>query len=218
VTTEVLFSFNLLDLMTFLNESLLLNRVAGGDEKAFGKLYDFYRPSIYRFIYKFIKSTELSNDVCQEVFMKIWEDRWAVSEVNSFRNYLFTVTKNHTFNVLKRAAVEDRIKGEVVRSYSQSKNYTEDTFMVNEYQQFLQAVLETLPTQSREVFRLCRQQEKSYEEAAQILGISGNAIKKHMVRSMKVIKLAVEKDMGIAFSVFLEVLAQSGDFIVLADL
>ncbi len=204
--------------MTFLNESLLLNRVAGGDEKAFGKLYDFYRPSIYRFIYKFIKSTELSNDVCQEVFMKIWEDRWAVSEVNSFRNYLFTVTKNHTFNVLKRAAVEDRIKGEVVRSYSQSKNYTEDTFMVNEYQQFLQAVLETLPTQSREVFRLCRQQEKSYEEAAQILGISGNAIKKHMVRSMKVIKLAVEKDMGIAFSVFLEVLAQSGDFIVLADL
>ncbi|QJW89621.1 RNA polymerase sigma-70 factor [Spirosoma taeanense] len=197
--------------MTFSNESLLLNLISIGDEKAFGKLYDFYRPSIYRFICKFIKSTDLSNDICQEVFMKIWEDRWAIREINSFRSYVFTVTKNHTFNVLKRVAVEDRLKGEVLSSYSRSRNDTEETLLAKEYQQFLQKVLDTLPPQSRAVFKLCRQQEKSYEEAAQILGVSSSAIKKHMVKSMKVIKVAVEKDMDIAFSVFMPLLLQSAD-------
>ncbi|MBN8822372.1 RNA polymerase sigma factor [Spirosoma sp.] len=199
--------------MTFPNENFLLNRMSTGDEKAFRKLYDFYRPDLYRFVFKFIKSNELSNDICQEVFMKIWEDRWAIQEVSSFKSYLFTITKNHTFNMLKRAAVEDRIKGEVLRNYTVSKNDTEESLQAREYQQFLQRVLDTLPPQSREVFKLCRQQEKSYDEAAQILGISSSAIKKHMVRSMKVLKFAVEKDMGIAFSVFMQLLAQSGDWL-----
>ncbi|WP_080058257.1 RNA polymerase sigma factor [Spirosoma aerolatum] len=199
--------------MTFPNENFLLNRMSTGDEKAFRKLYDFYRPDLYRFVFKFIKSNELSNDICQEVFMKIWEDRWAIQEVSSFKSYLFTVTKNHTFNMLKRAAVEDRIKGEVLRNYTVSKNDTEESLQAREYQQFLQRVLDTLPPQSREVFKLCRQQEKSYDEAAQILGISSSAIKKHMVRSMKVLRFAVEKDMGIAFSVFMQLLAQSGDWL-----
>jgi RNA polymerase sigma-70 factor (family 1) len=200
--------------MTFSNESILLNQISVGDEKAFNKLYDIYRPGIYRFIYKFIKSSELSNDICQEVFMKIWEERWAIQEINSFKSYLFTITKNHTFNVLKRAAVEDRIKGEVLRSYCVSKNDTEELLQVKEYQQFLQTVLDSLPPQSRAVFKLCRQQDKSYDEAAQILGVSSSAIKKHMVRSMKVIKFAVEKDMGIAFSVFMELVVQSGDLLL----
>lgn len=200
--------------MTFANESILLTQVSIGDEKAFNKLHDFYRPSIYRFIYKFIKSTELSNDICQEVFMKLWEDRSVIQEINSFKSYLFTITKNHTFNCLKRAAVEDRIKGEVLKSYHTSKNDTEDVLLAKEYQQFLQTILDTLPPQSRTVFKLCRQQEKSYEEAAQILGVSSNAIKKHMVKSMKVIRFAVEKDMGIAFSVFIDVLVQSGDLLL----
>ncbi|GAB3999826.1 RNA polymerase sigma-70 factor [Spirosoma daeguense] len=200
--------------MNFTNERVLLNQVSTGDEQAFKKLYDEYRPGIYRFIYKFIKSTDLSNDICQEVFMKIWEDRWEIREVNSFRSYLFTITKNHTFNVLKRAAVEDRIKTEVLSNYSISKNDTEDVLQLKEYQQFLQSVLDTLPSQSRNVFKLCRQQGKSYDEAAELLGISSSAIKKHMVRSMKTIKFAVEKDMGIAFSVFLNVLLQSSDLIL----
>ncbi|QIP13477.1 RNA polymerase sigma-70 factor [Spirosoma aureum] len=200
--------------MTFSNESILLNQISVGDEKAFNKLYDFYRPGIYRFIYKFIKSSELTNDICQEVFMKIWEERWAIQEINSFKSYLFTITKNHTFNVLKRAAVEDRIKGEVLRNYCVSKNDTEEILQVKEYQQFLQTILDSLPPQSRAVFKLCRQQDKSYDEAAQILGVSSNAIKKHMVRSMKVIKFAVEKDMGIAFSVFMELVVQSGDLLL----
>ena len=200
--------------MTFSNESILLDQIATGNEKAFNKLHDFYRPGIYRFIYKFIKSSELSNDICQEVFMKIWEERYTIQEINSFKSYLFTITRNYTFNFLKRAAIEDRIKAEVLKSYCLSTNYTEESLLTKEYQQFLQTVLDTLPPQSRTVFKLCRQQEKSYEEAAQILGVSNNAIKKHMVKSMKVIKFAVRKDMGIAFSLCMEVLAQTGDLLL----
>ncbi|MCX6218541.1 RNA polymerase sigma-70 factor [Spirosoma sp.] len=202
--------------MIFPNESLLLAQLSAGDEKAFGKLYAFYHPSICRFIIRYIESADVANDICQEVFIKIWEDRHKLLDIKSFSAYLFAVTRNHTFNFLRRAAVENRIKTYVSSNYCLSKNDTEESLQLKEYQQFLQTTLDTLPPQSRTVFRLCRQQEKSYEEAAQILGISSNAIKKHMVKSMKVIRFAVKKDIGLAFSVLMEIVFDVSDVLLIA--
>jgi RNA polymerase sigma-70 factor (ECF subfamily) len=52
------------------------------------------------------------------------------------------------------------------------------------------------------MFNLCRVQGKTYDEAAKLLGLSRNTVKKHMVSSMKVLKLAVQKDLGIFFVLF----------------
>jgi RNA polymerase sigma-70 factor (ECF subfamily) len=56
-----------------------------------------------------------------------------------------------------------------------------------------------MPPRTVEVFRLCRQQSKTYDEAAEELGITRDAIKKHMVRSMRVLKEAAEKELGVSF-------------------
>jgi RNA polymerase sigma-70 factor (ECF subfamily) len=201
--------------MTSPTERILLEQVAGGDKQAFGALYDLHSDALYQFVFRFVKSPDLANDVCQEIFMKIWEERQGASRINAFRTYLFTIAKNHTFTVLKRAAVDEKVRTEVIRNYVTVKNDTEESVLTSEYQQFLQQVLNTLPAQSRTVFFLCRQEEKSYEEAAQLLGISASAIKKHMVRSMKAMRGAVEKNMGIALGTFAEFLLQSGDSLFL---
>jgi RNA polymerase sigma-70 factor (family 1) len=183
----------------FSNEKILIERVIKGDHVAYTTLYKKYQPIVLRFIYTFLKSPEISNDVCQEVFIKLWELRHKLTEVNSFKAYLFTIAKNHTLNTLKRAAVDHNLKSRVIYNFVEGRNEVEDEILSEEYYNYIHSILQTLPKASREMFKLCRIQGKTYDEAAKALGLSRNTVKKHMVSSMKVLKLAVQKDLGIFF-------------------
>jgi RNA polymerase sigma-70 factor (family 1) len=185
----------------FNEEKLVIRQVAQGNEKAFSEIYDRYKPVLYRFVFNILKSADLTNDSCQDIFIKIWEDRSRLENVESFRYYLLTVGKNHCLNVLKKVLSEEKTLSVFISNYSEVNNELEENFQTWEYQQFICSVLYTLTPQSRRIFQLCRQQGMSYDEAAEEMGISRNMIKKHMVRSMKIFKVAVEKDLGIAFGI-----------------
>lgn len=186
--------------MSFLNESCILKQISEGDERAFSEIYFIFKPDLYRLVYKILKSSDLTNDTCQDIFIKIWEDRHKLTEVHSFKNYLLVTGKNHSLNVLKKVLSEEKRLSVFVSNYNEADNGIEENFQSDEYQRFLQSVLSTLTVQSRRVFQLCRQQGMSYEEAAETMGVSRSLIKKHMVKSMKILRVAVERDLGIACS------------------
>src|SRR4030043_115240 len=52
----------------------LVERAAGGDVKAFGRLYDIYLDRIYRYVYYHVKDRVVAEDLTQQVFMKTWEE------------------------------------------------------------------------------------------------------------------------------------------------
>ena len=177
-------------------ESLFIAQISKGDGLAFGKIYDHYHPRIYLFVLKFVKSSQLAEDLTQEIFIKIWDDRNQLNEKGSFRAWLFVVARNHTLNFLKKASRESIGVGEIARNYQVQSNPIEEQLLEKEYQEKVQEVLNTLPERTREVFRLCREEEKSYEEVTKILGISRNAVKKHMIRSNKVFKDKLKLALG----------------------
>jgi len=185
------------------NERSLLQLVSAGDENAFSSLYEHYYDGIYQFIRKYLKSSELSDDICQNVFLKIWEHRAQLNDIQEFNAYAFTIAKRQSLDFLKRAAVEQAAMSLILQNYPIKKNVVEEDQQYAEYMQFIENAVTRLPLQSQLVFNLCRQEHKSYDEAAQILGISRNAIKKHMVRSMKVLRHTAESELGISLSVLL---------------
>lgn len=190
------------------NEQELLTQLAAGDEQAFGTIYRHYIFSVSQFLVKYLKSPQIAEDISQEVFVKIWENRIRMSQVDSFKAYLFVTARNHSLNVLKSASRAAPVMGEIVRHYQLQRSDTEDELLNKEYLQFLQRTIADLPPRSREVFRLCREQGKSYDEVAALLGISRNSVKNHMVHSMKQLKIAVEKELGISFAIFLLLIAR----------
>jgi RNA polymerase sigma-70 factor (family 1) len=181
----------------------LLIRLIKGEEDAFSALYDRYHTGVTLFIQQLVKSPALAEDLCQETFIRIWEARERLAEVQSFKAYLFTAARNHALSCLRRAASEQTLKGEIIRHFQELRNDTEEKMLTRAYLQHLNRVLEALPPQTRQVFRLCREQQHSYDEVAAQLGISRNAVKKHMVRSMKLLKAAAEKDLGISLGLLL---------------
>lgn len=187
-------------------ENDLLLRMAAGSEDAFTRLYQHYTPSVNQFFLRYLRVPELVSDLTQDVFIKIWNQRSELPQLKSFRAFLFILARNHALNTLRNASRHDAVIGEIGRHYQQQID-TDDA-LTKDYLAFLQTSMEALPPRSREVFRLCREQGLSYEEVAKLLGISRNSVKNHMVYSMKALKLAVEKDLGISFALFLAIVAQ----------
>src|SRR5690606_41894670 len=62
----------------------------------------------------------------QEVFLKIWTGRSSLKDINYFPSYLYTITRNHTFNVLKKIATEQRALSLLSRELSEIDTSSED--------------------------------------------------------------------------------------------
>lgn len=186
-------------------QQLLVN----DDYQAFTILYGRYATAINHFLLKILKSVELSEDIAQEVFIKIWSNRKLLTEIKTFKAYLFVAARNRALDSLKAAFRSDVAMSEIVHSFVAQRSTTEEDLLTKEYLSFLNRVLDSLPARSREIFSLCREQGKSYEEVASILGISRNAVKNHMVYSMKVLRSSVETELGISLSILLAVIFKS---------
>jgi len=185
------------------NESELQRRLAEGDTAAFEDLYRHYGESVQLFLLRYVKVAELAEDLSQEVFSKIWENRQAMAQVNSFRAYLFTTARNHTLNFLNRATKINAATGIMIQHMPLPVSLPDDELITREYKQWLNDILNEMNPHMRQVFQLIRQEYKSYDEVADLLGISRNTVKKHMVRSLKIIKSKLDDELGISLSVFL---------------
>lgn len=185
------------------SEEVLLRQLIAGDPNGFAGIYTIHNRNIFRFIFKFVNSAPLAEDLTQEVFIKIWEGRLRLAEVQSFKAYLFITARNHTLNRLKEIFKSDVAMGEVIRGFTQLRNDTEDEILHKEYLQFLKRILNTLPERTKEIFKQCREQGRTYDEVATELNISRNAVKNHMVLAMKVLRSSVKRELGISISILL---------------
>jgi len=187
-------------MMILNDEKFRLTEIAQGSETSFSYIYELYFPQIRRYVIKFVKSEEQADDLCQEIFLKVWDNRENLLSVVSFKAYLFVLARNHCFNFLKHAAVERALQDEITRSVLDLKNQTEDDLQTREYLQYIETVLTQIPERSRQIFELCRDNETSYNDAAKQLGISSSAVKKHMVRTMKHLKFSIRSEFGFSVS------------------
>lgn len=170
------------------NDSDLLRLLKQGDEEAYLQLYDRYHSGLYAWLLGFVKIPEFAQDIVQEAFLKIWEIRARLNPDQSFPAFLYKISRNRAIKLLKKAADDEKLRVRIRTYLQQSAEDPALQLQWQQYQELLHKAIASLPSQRQKVFRLCRQEGKSYEEAAQELGISKNTVKEHMVAAVKDIK------------------------------
>ena len=183
----------------------LLPFIREGNRDAYAELYNRYRLPLFRFLRKYLRSDELAEDLAQNVFVKFWETRAEPVIIREPAAWLFTLAKRQALDFLRRASTEETAMAVIVSAYTFSD--TEREIISRDYMAFIERVVADLPDLTKQVFRLCRQQHKTYEEAAAILGISKSTVKKHMMGSMARLKDAAEGELGISLALLLAVIA-----------
>ncbi len=97
---------DLLNEKSSFNDKQLFKEVSEGDERAFRIMYNRYYQRMYSFAAKVVKSPHVAEEIVQEVFIRLWEQRELLCEVKNPDNYVFIVIRNHTYNYLRAAARE----------------------------------------------------------------------------------------------------------------
>jgi len=161
------------------NETQLLLQVAKGDEPAFSELYYRYHNALGIYIYQLTGSRELSEEIVQDVFLKIWIGREALAEVNNFKAWLFIVSKNHALNSLRTLVKERTLKKNWSRDHQFSHTKDEAAFNDDSYMLIDQAINQ-LPEQQKKVFILSRYRRLKYKEIAKELNLSRETVKSYL--------------------------------------
>lgn len=185
-------------------EEEVLLRMTQGDESAFSSIYRHYHPALYVYLLRFCKVPSLAEDLVHDVFLKIWEIRGRINPQLSFSGYLYRIARNHVFKTITRLATDGQMRAQLYQQLAGiDPELPDEVVRTREYERLFGEALSRLGTQRLKVFRLCRQEGKSYDEAAAILGISRNAVKKHMVLSMRFIEDYVYRHGDILMAIWL---------------
>jgi RNA polymerase sigma-70 factor (ECF subfamily) len=192
-------------------DTQLVTRLHANDVDAFDFLYLKYHKPLYSYILRFLKIPELAEDVLQEVFLKIWDVRHRINPDLSFNAYLYRISRNLVFKQLKKIASDDELLTQVTYELKRNVEDADVRLLWSEYEKMLQDAIGQLPPQRQKIFKLCRQEGKSYEEVASELHISRNTVKEHMVLGTKFLKEFIYSNYKVEFIVILTLLLHNTD-------
>jgi RNA polymerase sigma-70 factor (family 1) len=163
-------------------EKELLRALSEGDRHAYTTLYSRYLDTLFQYILLFAGSRETAEGITQEVFLRIWEKRAGMGEVESFKAYLFRAAKNQLINHINREKIWVRVAGRLGETGGNTGN-TEDTQHQVDYHQaqtLLRQAIQQLPPKRKQVFLLSTEENLSLDEIAAHMGISKNVVKKQL--------------------------------------
>lgn len=166
----------------------ILRKLSSGDEKAFRRVYDTYKSKLYFYALKFTKNEHNAEEIVQQVFIKLWDSKHAIDPELSFDAYLFRITRNTTFNFLKRQALESLHKQKLMADTPQKDHQTEETLDYYECEALALEAIEALPEKRQIIFKMSHDEGMNAKEIAEMLEISVNTVKSQLIKASKTIK------------------------------
>jgi RNA polymerase sigma-70 factor (family 1) len=182
---------------------LLLQQLQSGDEQAFYTLYHLHSKMLYVDILHIIKDREVAKELLQDLYLKIWERRRELDPERSFKSYLFIVARNIVYDYLRRVALDKKLKIRLMKSVIESYTHSEEAVDFKESTELVMTAIETLPTQRRKIYILCKVEGQSHEEISKELGISISTVNNHMVRANKKVRDYFLRNSDLAIIYFL---------------
>lgn len=168
-------------------DRLLWNISACDDEAAFRSLFNAYYPALYVYAKRFVEEKETREDIVQDVFFSLWENRKRIRVQTSARLYLTACVRNHCLNFLRRQHPQsyDVAGGENIPVYAENGN---DLYTLGELQTLLARALDKLPEAYRRVFELNRFEEKTYGEIADAMQLSVRTVERYKNKATEILK------------------------------
>lgn len=163
-----------------------LHYVESLDEAELRQLMDLYGDDIRRYAYALTRDKQKSEDIAQEVFIRVYHRFHTFRGYSSFKTWLFTIARNLAINELRSAYVRRMVLFEWIKPTQAGKS-AEEEFMDGEMKRVLQAIILELPAKLREVFVLFHDQGFKVAKIAAILNLTEGTVKSRLHRARQIV-------------------------------
>lgn len=173
-------------------------RVKKGDTAAFTELVEKYKQPVMNLVYRTIHDVTEAEDLAQNVFVQVFKSAPRYESTAKFSTWLFTIARNLCLNEIRRRtrhpaesldAPHPEQEDQPLRQFEDKKTFSPpESLLHGELAGKIEEALADLPENQRSAILLCRREDLSYEEIAEILGCSVSATKSLIHRGREALK------------------------------
>jgi RNA polymerase sigma-70 factor (ECF subfamily) len=166
-------------------EKDLIVRLINADEAAFRQIFDYYFKTVRNFVNNHIKEAAQAEDITQNIFIRLWENKSRIDINKSFDGYIFTIAYRMVVDHYRQArtAISSR-SGEKLHEAIPSTSYSDELLNLHQLESMYMKALQTLPLKRKEIFLLSRHKGLSNKEIAERLNISVKTVENQMTSAL----------------------------------
>ena len=169
-------------------ELLYLADLKNGQRSGFDFIYKKYSKFLLPKLQRMVKIPEVVDELMQDIFLKVWINRAEIDLDKSFKGWIFTIAHTTVFTYYRRLALDKKMQEHLLNVFVEFYDQTEEYIFNKERVQLLNSAVDQLPPQRKEIFKLCKIEGKSYQEAAELLSLSPSTVSNQLVSATKSIK------------------------------
>ncbi len=169
-------------------ERILLGKLKNDDQIAFTIIFEKYYQDLVRFAYGFTRNSDPAEEIVQEVFLKLWENRTSLSIHSSLKSYLLKTVQNRSIDNLRHANITHKYASVVLEHPILSENDTENYVLHSELETNFNLAMQKIPAQYAEAFRLSRVESMNYQYIAKKLGISVRTVEVRVAKALSLLR------------------------------
>jgi RNA polymerase sigma-70 factor, ECF subfamily len=173
-------------------EPNIFEAIRNGDRLAFEQVFKHsYRP-LTAYALRFVRDLSTAENVVQDVFLKLWQNRRELTITTSLDHYLFRAVRNHCLNFLDKAKVRSsylRMQVERDGNNNDYKDYYPEIGLL----EIIENAINALPVKRQEIFRMAREEGLKYREIADQLNISVKTVEAQMSLALKQLRESLKK-------------------------
>jgi len=164
----------------------LLSSFKDGDLGSFEIIYDTYFNKVFHFTCRFSLAKEDTEEIVQDVFLKLWQKRATIDADKNICNYLFAIAQNLVIDKARQNIVAEKHKQNVSNNQGRdlTSNLTEQQVNFFELSEIIKSLIDELPPKRRAIFKLSREKGFTYKEISEILNISQGTVEKQMSKAI----------------------------------
>ena len=174
--------------MTLAPDEDLMLQVRDGAGEMLAVLFDRYQTPLFNFYSKLTGDRALSEDLVQEVFLRILKYRQSYRPGTPFRAWVYQIARNARIDHFRKFSREKAFEPEMLPPV-----FPADSAQEHQEVELLQLALQQLPEEKREILLLCRFQELKYEEIAALLGCELNTVRSRIHRALQDLRKAFQR-------------------------
>lgn len=174
-------------------EKNLLVLLKAGDKTAFTSLYQQYAPSLTAFAASKISSLDEAKDIIHDLFVYIWDQRESIEITGSLKSFLFAAVRYRVIDHIRKNITRREYAAMLQQLSDSVTTATEDELVSKNLAHTLEHVVETLPSRTRQIYRLSRNRHLPVKEIASQLGLSEQTVKNQLSTALHHLRFSLDK-------------------------
>ena len=175
-----------------MDEKELINRLHEGDEDAFETVFTKHFVKLCLYAEHFIRDKQMAREIVEDFFCDLWENCTSITIESNLAGYLSRSIHNRYLKYLRHEKVKQKHVESSQYVFTDrelleplSGNFTEALLISHELEKDIKDAIESLPDQCKEIFLLNRDDNLTYKEIAEKMGVSVNTVKTQMTRALQ---------------------------------